>query len=152
MSAWTGTGFPASKIILGVPSYGYGYTTLSSKLEPTQFSGPNSGASLAYQKVSSTIPPGGVTSGGNDEGMTDACGNPMGNGGNWLFKELIETQKLSQNTRKGLNGYQRYYDACSRTVRRIPCVFLSFIYHSKKMETDSIELDSLSSSTLKLRT
>ncbi|KAH9817266.1 family 18 glycoside hydrolase [Melampsora americana] len=121
VSTWTSTGFPASKILLGVPSYGYGYTTLASNLKSTQFSGEGSGSSMYYQQVSSVIPPGGATSGGDDTGKTDACGNAMGNGGNWLFRELIETKKLSEDTRKGLNGYTRHYDSCSRTP---------FIFHS----------------------
>ncbi|KAG0146201.1 hypothetical protein CROQUDRAFT_44730 [Cronartium quercuum f. sp. fusiforme G11] len=122
IDTWVRTGFPASKIILGVPSYGYGYTTLSPKLKQTRFAGSGLGSSLYYQEVSPTVPPGGVTSGASDPAGTDACGNPTGNGGNWLFRELIETQKLSKNTRKGLNGYTRYYDACSRTP---------FLFHSE---------------------
>ncbi|MBW0470233.1 hypothetical protein O181_009948 [Austropuccinia psidii MF-1] len=111
---WIRTGIPAHKLVLGFPSYGYGYTLNKTELEPTVFSGNASKTSLLFQPAVGVAPPAGKTS-DTAEG-TDLCGNPNVSGGQWLFRELIETGKLSANQQKGEGGYERHYDCCTRTV------------------------------------
>ncbi|KAH9813273.1 family 18 glycoside hydrolase [Melampsora americana] len=110
---WTSTGTPARKLILGLPAYGYGYTTLSNKLAPTNFSGKSGVTSQLFQPSSPTVPPAGKTA--DVGGSKDVCGNITKAGGQWLFKELSQTGKLSTDGQKGLQGYERHYDNCTHT-------------------------------------
>ncbi|MBW0460451.1 hypothetical protein O181_000166 [Austropuccinia psidii MF-1] len=110
---WTHTGFPAKKLVLGFPAYAYGYTLNNSELKPTTFSGNPNQSSLFFQPAVGVAPPAGKTA-GTAEGK-DLCGNPNVAGGQWLFRELIETGKLSKNGQKGAGGYERYYDSCTST-------------------------------------
>ncbi|PLW12564.1 hypothetical protein PCANC_18133 [Puccinia coronata f. sp. avenae] len=100
-------------LLLGIPSYGYAYTLLSSKITPSHLSGQPGVTSLLFQPHADTVPESGKTAG--QAGGTDACGNPNVAGGQWLFKELSETGKLSNDQQKGLNGYRRIYDNCTHT-------------------------------------
>ncbi|EJD43361.1 glycoside hydrolase [Auricularia subglabra TFB-10046 SS5] len=106
---YTENGFPAEKILLGVPSYAYPYVTASSTLVP-RTSGNSS--SLAYQSRTQDVPEGGATSAGPG---TDPCGVETGPAPMWLFRELVETGRISGNTTVGGNGFTRYFDECSRT-------------------------------------
>ncbi|KZV88406.1 family 18 glycoside hydrolase [Exidia glandulosa HHB12029] len=106
---WTDAGFPAKKLLLGMPAYAYPYKTASSKLAQRKVNGKTS---LAYQNRTDEVPKGGVTSAG--EG-TDSCGNPTAAAPSWLFKELISTGKLTSNGTVGKGGFTRYFDACSGT-------------------------------------
>ncbi|KAG0152022.1 hypothetical protein CROQUDRAFT_36037 [Cronartium quercuum f. sp. fusiforme G11] len=110
---WTSTGTPAKKILLGVPAYGYGYTTLSDRLTPTNFSGKAGVTSQLFQPTSSVVPAAGQTA--DPGGGKDVCGNPIKAGGQWLFKELAQTGKLSADGHSGLGGYERLYDNCTHT-------------------------------------
>ncbi|PLW32581.1 hypothetical protein PCANC_17265 [Puccinia coronata f. sp. avenae] len=110
---WTSTGIPSRQLLLGIPSYGYAYTLLSSKITPSHLSGQPGVTSLLFQPHADTVPESGKTAG--QAGGTDACGNPNVAGGQWLFKELSETGKLSNDQQKGLNGYRRIYDNCTHT-------------------------------------
>lgn len=110
---WTSTGVPARQLLLGIPSYGYGYTLTSPKIAPTHFSGKAGVTSQLFQPRAQAVPPGGKTAG--EATSNDACGNPNVAGGQWLFRELAETHKLSSDQQKGLNGYQRIYDNCTHT-------------------------------------
>lgn len=112
---WISTGTPSQKLILGLPTYGYGYTTLNPNLTLTTFSGAHTFSSLLFQTSSLIVPSSGKTA---DVGIgNDVCGNPNQPGGQWLFKELAQTGKLSRDGKKGLGGYQRHYDHCTHTVR-----------------------------------
>ncbi|CAH7668766.1 hypothetical protein PPACK8108_LOCUS3316 [Phakopsora pachyrhizi] len=52
----------------------------------------------------------------NVGGDKDACGNVIPPGGQWLFKELSGTKKLTSNAKKGLGGFERHYNSCTQTV------------------------------------
>lgn len=106
---YTDHGFPADKILLGVPSYAYPYVTASSTLVP-RTSGNFS--SLAYQNRTQDVPEGGVTSAGPG---TDPCGVETGPAPMWLFRELVETGRLGPNASVGGNGFTRHFDNCSQT-------------------------------------
>lgn len=82
---WTDAGFPANKLVLGMPAYADPYKTASSTLVPRTVNG---ATSLAYQNRTDEIPTGGVTSAGAG---VDACGNATAAGPAWLFKELISS-------------------------------------------------------------
>ncbi|KAH9472202.1 hypothetical protein Pst134EA_002825 [Puccinia striiformis f. sp. tritici] len=110
---WTSTGVPARQLLLGIPSYGYGYTLSSNKIVPSQFSGKAGVTSQLFQPHADTVPAGGKTAG--EATGADICGTPNVAGGQWLFKELSETGKLSKNQKEGLNGYERHYDNCTHT-------------------------------------
>lgn len=110
---WTSTGVPSHQLLLGIPAYGYGYTLKKNKIVPTHFSGKPGVTSKLFQPHTGIAPPAGKTADGGTG--KDVCGNPDVAGGQWLFKELIETGKLSKNQKKGLNGYVRHYDHCTHT-------------------------------------
>jgi len=113
VSAWVKAGMPRSKILLGVPSYGYGYETLSNNLVSTHYSPHSHKTSFLYQNASSTTPAGGSTA---DPAGIDECGNQQGPGGQWLYNELVQRGKLTDSAgKKGGQGYRRYYDECSQT-------------------------------------
>lgn len=110
---WTSTGVPARQLLLGIPSYGYGYTLTSPKIVPSHFSGKAGVTSQLFQPRAQAVPPAGKTA---DKAIgKDICGKPNVAGGQWLFRELSETHKLSSDQQKGLNGYQRIYDNCTHT-------------------------------------
>ncbi|POW04341.1 hypothetical protein PSHT_11236 [Puccinia striiformis] len=111
IQTWTSTGFPASKILLGLPAYGYKYTMLTSELTPTKFSGQDNLTSLYFSKIDKSVQvpapnataAGPTTCGGEEEGHT------------WLFKDLVNCGLITPDGSQGLKGYTRYYDHCSRT-------------------------------------
>ncbi|CAH7683802.1 hypothetical protein PPACK8108_LOCUS17537 [Phakopsora pachyrhizi] len=96
---WISTGIPAKKMILGIPSFGYAYTLKSNKLTETKFSGDSKKTSHLFQSTTGVPPKAGKTA--NVEGDKDACGNFNPPGGQWLFKELSGTKKLTSNAKKG---------------------------------------------------
>ncbi|KAG0146200.1 hypothetical protein CROQUDRAFT_133275 [Cronartium quercuum f. sp. fusiforme G11] len=103
IEGWIKTGFNPSKILLGLPAYGYGYTLLGDSLKPTHFSSTNK-TSLLFQAAS----------------PTSQGGPSAGGGGQWLYQELHKNNKLSEDSTKGTSGYQRQYDNCTHTP---------FLYH-----------------------
>jgi len=100
IETWTQSGFPARKMLLGLPAYGYAYTLLSSELRPTRFSGPQGKTSLLFQNVSAETPQGGSRSGSS---------------GHWLYHELYLDQKLAKDGTRGTAGYKRHFDHCTQT-------------------------------------
>jgi hypothetical protein len=110
--------------------------------------------SLLFQPHADTVPESGKTAG--QAGGTDACGNPNVAGGQWLFKELSETGKLSNDQQKGLNGYRRIYDNCTHTVSALSQVLILTTRHNihmlKRVKTDLSVENSLSFSTRLPRT
>lgn len=112
IQAWTSTGFPASQILLGIPSYGYQYQLESSSLNPTHFSGQPNLTSLFFGKIDKSKQAQGLKTGPVSPG---SCGSPTDDG-NFLFKDLITCGFLSQDGLTGLRGFQRHYDHCTHTV------------------------------------
>lgn len=82
---WTNAGFPAKKLLLGLPAYGYPSKTAHHTLATRKVNGKTS---LAYQTRTEEVPAGGVTSGNPGR---DVCGNKTPASSAWLFKELIST-------------------------------------------------------------
>ncbi|KAI8445477.1 hypothetical protein BY996DRAFT_8693570 [Phakopsora pachyrhizi] len=93
-------------MILGIPSFGYAYTLKSNKLTETKFSGDSKKTSHLFQSTTGVPPKAGKTA--NVEGDKDACGNFNPPGGQWLFKELSGTKKLTSNAKKGLGAKAKF--------------------------------------------
>ncbi|CAH7673743.1 glycoside hydrolase, partial [Phakopsora pachyrhizi] len=110
---WISTGIPAKKMILGIPLYGYTYTLKLNKLTETKFSGDSKKTSYLFQSTTGVPLKAGKTA--NVGGDKDACGNVNPPGGQWLFKELSGTKKLTSNAKKGLGGFERHYNSCTQT-------------------------------------
>lgn len=110
VAAWTNAGFPAAKILLGIPTYAHGLTTLNATLEETTVDGYKT---LINQPISDVLPKGTAL---DVTGGVDVCGNPTGYTGEYLYTELIEQGLLSTNGSAGVNGYTRYWDECSQTA------------------------------------
>ncbi|KAI8451282.1 hypothetical protein BY996DRAFT_8688555 [Phakopsora pachyrhizi] len=103
---WISTGITAKKLILGIPSHSYAYTLKSNKLTETKFSGDSKKTSHLFQSTTGVPPKAGKTA--DVGGDKDACGNANPPGGQWLFKELSGTKKLTSNAKKGLGGFERH--------------------------------------------
>ncbi|KAM0786063.1 hypothetical protein ACM66B_006874 [Microbotryomycetes sp. NB124-2] len=104
-------GFPASKLLVGIPSYGVSWTTTSSTLSTRTF---GSYSSKVYQKWTGVVPKG--QPGDSNAPYTDQCGNrSSGYNGQWTYKTLISSGLLSSDGAKGLQGYVRYWDDCAQT-------------------------------------
>ncbi|KAI5475913.1 glycoside hydrolase family 18 protein, partial [Pseudohyphozyma bogoriensis] len=111
---WTSAGFPASNILLGVPSYGHSFTTTSSKLILKEVSGSKT---LLYQEKTSVTPMGDDLDVASMAG-TDECGVSIQANqysGVWSYRNLIAGGVLSANGKEGKGGYVRYYDECTAT-------------------------------------
>lgn len=130
VATWTKAGFPASQIILGIPSYGYisqsSATNLRDKRsqeEPGQVSfdektkevdinpptKPDAHAKPQTQSAAAATTPVKVE---NDDGGTD--------GGQVQFRSLVQqgALKLSASGKYvGARGYKRFWDDCSSTVK-----------------------------------
>ncbi|GAA5821997.1 hypothetical protein JCM11251_004817 [Rhodosporidiobolus azoricus] len=120
---WTSRGFPAAKILLGIPSYAISFTTTSLTLKKDYI---NNGkwTSLLYQEWTKVTPPG--APGDSNAESTDVCGNKAsGYSGQWQYKQLIEEGLLSADGSKGLNGFTRRFDSCSQTP---------FLFNPKKKQ------------------
>ncbi|ORY90135.1 glycoside hydrolase superfamily [Leucosporidium creatinivorum] len=87
---WIASGFPACRILLGVPGYSHVFRTKSTKLATTTFRGVKT---TAFQTLLATQP--------SDPTTT--------------YNGLISNGWLSSDGTKGAGGYTRYWDACTRT-------------------------------------
>ncbi|GAA6005012.1 hypothetical protein JCM10207_008478 [Rhodosporidiobolus poonsookiae] len=118
VEVYTSRGFPAEKILLGIPAYAISFTTSSSTLSKTSItSNGRDFTSLFYQKWDGVVPQGAPGDEKSTAG-TDTCGNEVAGGtysGQWLYSELISNELLSTDGSKGLNGYTRHFDACAQT-------------------------------------
>ncbi|GAA6004810.1 hypothetical protein JCM11491_002240 [Sporobolomyces phaffii] len=108
---WTSRGFPAERILLGIPAYAVSFTTTSSTLAKSTI---GSYSSQIYQDWTKTTPMG--ASGDSNAAYTDQCGaTSRGYSGQWQYNELISEGVLSADGSKGLKGYERIWDSCSET-------------------------------------
>ncbi|KAI8445250.1 hypothetical protein BY996DRAFT_6424404 [Phakopsora pachyrhizi] len=103
---WISTGITAKKLILGIPSHSYAYTLKSNKLTETKFSGDSKKTSHLFQSTTGVPPKAGKTA--NVGGDKDACGNVDPPSGQWLFKELSGTKKLTSDAKKGLGAKAKF--------------------------------------------
>ncbi|GAA6005406.1 glycoside hydrolase family 18 protein [Rhodotorula paludigena] len=112
VALWTRRGFPASKILLGIPAYAISFTTKSSKLASADING--KWQSVAYQEWTGVVPKGGP--GDSNAPSTDVCGTKSAAySGQWQYKDLISQKLLSSDGSKGASGYTRYFDSCTAT-------------------------------------
>ncbi|GAA5927514.1 glycoside hydrolase family 18 protein [Sporobolomyces koalae] len=111
VTLWTSRGFPASKILLGIPAYSVSFTTASSTLAKTEI---GSYSSQIYQAWNKVVPKGAADD--SNAPVTDQCGTTTsGYTGQWQYNQMISEGILSSDGSKGLNGYKRIYDQCSET-------------------------------------
>ncbi|GAA5999133.1 hypothetical protein JCM5350_005888 [Sporobolomyces pararoseus] len=111
VSLWTSRGFPAERILLGIPAYAVSFTTTSSTLAKTEI---GSYSSQIYQQWTKQTPMG--APGDSNAAYTDQCGTTSsGYSGQWQYNELISNGILSEDGSKGLKGYERFWDQCSET-------------------------------------
>ncbi|BGP54815.1 hypothetical protein JCM8202v2_002402 [Rhodotorula sphaerocarpa] len=125
---WTSRGFPASKILLGIPSYAISFTTKSSSLSTSVIRG-GKWHSQAYQAWTGVVPQGPPSD--SNQRTTDECGNvSAGYSGQWRYCELVANGLLQSNGRSGANGFVRHWDDCS---------LAPFLFHSEKRHYISYE-------------
>lgn len=107
VNAWSKAGFPLSRMILGIPTYGHSFrVSKSSALD-------SSGNIQLYAPFNkSDQPPG--DSWDITAGSVDACGNPTVTGGIFNFWGLIEAGFL-KNDGTVANGIEYDFDDCSKT-------------------------------------
>lgn len=111
VSLWTTRGFPAERILLGIPAYAVSFTTVSSTLAKTEI---GSYTSQIYQQWTKQTPMG--APGDSNAAYTDQCGTTSsGYSGQWQFKDMISAGILSADQSTGLKGYERIWDQCSQT-------------------------------------
>ncbi|BGP47143.1 hypothetical protein JCM10450v2_002995 [Rhodotorula kratochvilovae] len=112
LKLWTSRGFPASKILLGIPAYAISFQTSSSTLKEVDIN--DKWTSRAYQAWDSVVPKG--APGDSNAPTTDECGTKLAAySGQWQYKQLISEGLLSSDGSKGLNGFKRFFDSCSQT-------------------------------------
>ena len=109
VKAWTGAGFPSSKMILGVPSYGRSF-----HVSPTNATDA-SGNIKMYAPFDKSLQPAGDMWDSTASGV-DVCGNPNTVGGVFDFWGLINGGFLRTNGSVA-NGIDYTFDNCSKTVR-----------------------------------
>ncbi|EED84956.1 hypothetical protein POSPLDRAFT_126595 [Postia placenta Mad-698-R] len=111
VAAWTAAGFPASQIVLGVPSYGHSFT-----VEPSAALVSGSESTLAaYPAFVASQQPLGDAWDTNATAGVDQCGNPTGGpSGIFDFWGLVEEGFLTDNG-TAAHGIAYRFDNCSQT-------------------------------------
>ena len=106
---WTSTGFPASKLVLGVPAYSYIFNlTMGPDLEKTNF-GPI--PSFLYQNKTEAP----VQAGPEDvRGGVDVCGSTNDYSSTYNYVDLVDAGIIDASG-KGQGNWTRYWDKCSAT-------------------------------------
>jgi chitinase len=104
-NAWTAAGFPASKLVLGLPSYGYISKSTATTLQTrSRLFGRNGKGSDSDTSMLQVL---------NEDGASD--------GGQIQFRDLIKQGALVKNTMAtgplytGGAGFDRAWDKCSNT-------------------------------------
>jgi chitinase len=112
IQAWSSAGMPLDQIVLGVPSYGHSFYVSE---EDAFVSGSKTVLATYPPFDKSRQPKGDRWDGGAG---VDACGQPVGIGGNWDYWGLIEGGFLDEsgNVASGIIGN---FDNCSQTVRTL---------------------------------
>ncbi|GAA5881312.1 hypothetical protein JCM1840_002264 [Sporobolomyces johnsonii] len=87
---WEGWGFPACKLLVGIPGYSHRWKTATATISTTTYNGQET---TAFQSLSATT-------------VEDDS---------WTVNQLISMGYLSQDLSTGLSGYVRYYDSCTQT-------------------------------------
>ncbi|KAM0788202.1 hypothetical protein ACM66B_001361 [Microbotryomycetes sp. NB124-2] len=126
---WMKAGIPASKILLGIPSYAISFRTTSSTLKTKTVGGYKT---QLYQSKNADTPKGDVNDVGTPATMriaANGCGlskrsndlatraaNGMIYTGHWQYANLIKEGVLSKtDPKKGLGKWKRFWDDCTRT-------------------------------------
>jgi chitinase len=108
INAWTSAGFPAHKIILGVPSYGHSY-----HVDPSQ-AYDSSGKLTPYVPFVKSPQPAGDKWDTNATSV-DQCGNPNVVGGLLELWGMIDDDLLTKNG-TAADEIDYTFDQCSQTV------------------------------------
>ena len=121
VNAWTSAGFPASKIVLGVASYGHSFYVASS-------------SSMAESSLAVNAPFDKAKQPSGDRwdaaAGIDQCGNPTPVGGIFNFWGLVEAGFLKTDG-TAAPGMRFQYDSCSQTVcEKIVCGAALLVFHS----------------------
>nr|AEH16745.1 chitinase [Glaciozyma antarctica] len=90
ITAWLASGFPACKILLGIPTYSYLFSTASNKITTKTYGGKKT---LSFQTLGRVAPV--------DPHTT--------------YKQLIANKWLSADGKVGMSGWTRYWDSCTST-------------------------------------
>lgn len=131
VKAWTGAGFPASQLVLGMAAYGHsfevtqsdafansGNMTASSVVSTTEAAPAGTTPIALYPQFNKAVQPFGDPWDEDAAPGVDQCGNPTAGGpsGIFNFAGMIEQGILDQNgTVVGGQGFGFRYDACSQT-------------------------------------
>lgn len=109
VKAWTGAGFPANKIVLGVAAYGHSFSVAQSVAVVN-------GALGMYPTFNKAMQPPGQGETASTT-TTDQCGNSSGPTGIWTFEGLVSGGFLQNNngTIAPATGVMYTYDNCSQT-------------------------------------
>lgn len=92
IAAWTSRGFPAEKILLGLPGYGISFQTRSSQLTNSTTTIGGYSTQL-YNDKTNCVPKGDSSdTGGDPAGATEACGQSQTSmySGQWKMKNMIK--------------------------------------------------------------
>ncbi|KAI6752448.1 hypothetical protein HG530_013817 [Fusarium avenaceum] len=107
ITKWTSAGMPASKLVLGVPAYGHGFS-----VNNTSAYGSNHKLNL-YPTQNSTDRFQG--SSWDSDPAIDDCGNPSPPGGTYPFWSLITEAKFLDVYGNPASGISYTWDNCSKT-------------------------------------
>ncbi|GAA5974702.1 hypothetical protein JCM11641_007231 [Rhodosporidiobolus odoratus] len=89
IARWTKAGFPACKLILGIPAYSHNFQTATSTISSSTYNGVKTSS---FQAISSSAA---------DQGLS--------------ITGLVSAGYLSSDLTKGAGGFTRYWDDCTKT-------------------------------------